>query len=114
LKRWAGAEHTRAGSFSASFAGDLSPPQDSRVSTTLYASNLPFTATEETLASKFEQFGCVVSVRIERDATGASRRSAFIEMETTVGARRAIEGLNLAKFEGRIVSVYAAVLAVPN
>ena len=82
--------------------------------TTLYASNLPFTATEETLVSKFESFGSVLSVRIERDSQGTSLRSAFIEMETAAGAQRAIEGLNLANFEGRTVSVYAAVLAVPK
>jgi cold-inducible RNA-binding protein len=84
------------------------------VSTLLYASNLPLTATEEALASKFEKFGSVVSVRIERDARGASRRSAFVEMQTARDAQRAIEGLNLAPFDGRLVSVYAAMAAVRN
>jgi RNA recognition motif-containing protein len=79
------------------------------VSTTLYASNFPFTATEETLATKFERFGLVLSVRIERDANGTSRRSAFVEMETAAGAQKAIAGLHLASFEGRLMSVYAAV-----
>jgi RNA recognition motif-containing protein len=79
------------------------------VSTTLYAANFSFTATEESLASMFEKFGAVLSVRIERDAAGTSRRSAFIEMETAEGAKRAINGLNLASFEGRLMSVYAAV-----
>jgi len=84
------------------------------VSTLLYASNLPFMANEEVLASKFEKFGSVVAVRIERDGAGASRRSAFVEMATIVGARRAVEGLHLANFDGRRVSVYAAMAAVPN
>ncbi len=84
------------------------------MSTTLYASNLPFTATEHTLASRFGKFGAVLSVRIERDEKGTSRRSAFVEMETALGAQRAIQGLNLSSFEGRIVSVYAAVISVPN
>jgi len=82
------------------------------VSTTLYASNLPLTATEETLASKFAKFGCVLSVRIEHDASGTKGRSAFVEMQTAAEAKRAIQGLNLASFDGRLVSVYAAVNAV--
>lgn len=82
------------------------------MSTTLYASNLPLAATEDTLVSKFAKFGGVLSVRIERDAAGSSRRSAFIEMETAAGARGAIDGLNLASFDGRVVSVYAAVIPV--
>ncbi len=85
-----------------------------RVSMTLYASNLPFTATEETLASTFGKFGCVASVRIQRDATGASRRSAFVDMQTAADALRAVEGLNLASFEGRVLRVSAAVFVVPN
>ena len=83
-----------------------------RVSTTLYANNLPLTATEEGLVNKFAKFGGVLSVRIERDAGGGSRRSAFVEMENAVGARRAIDGLNMANFDGRVVSVYAAVIPV--
>ncbi len=84
------------------------------MSTTLYANNLPLTATEDGLVGKFAKFGGVLSVRIERDAGGASRRSAFIEMETAMGARRAIDGLNLANFDGRVVSVYAAVIPVAS
>jgi RNA recognition motif-containing protein len=82
------------------------------VSTTLYANNLPLTATEDGLVSKFAKFGGVLSVHLERDAGGGSRRSAFIEMETASGARKAIDGLNLANFDGRVVSVYAAVIPV--
>ena len=78
------------------------------MSTTLYASDLPSTATAEMLAGKFERFGRVVSVRLDCAANGASRRGAFIEMQTATDARRAIEGLNLASFDGRLVSDYAA------
>jgi RNA recognition motif-containing protein len=84
------------------------------VVTTLYASNLPFTATEKTLAGTFGRFGAVASVRMQRDATGASRRSAFIDMATVADAQRAIDGLNLASVQGRVVSVSAAVIVVPN
>lgn len=78
----------------------------------LYASNLPLTATEQVLAAKFEKFGGVVSVRIDRDGASASRRGAFVEMQTSAGAQRAIDGLNLANFDGRLISVYPAVNAV--
>ena len=78
----------------------------------LYASNLPLTATEQVLATKFEKFGGVVSVRIDRDKASGNRRGAFVEMQTATGAQRAIDGLNLANFDGRLMSVYAAVNAV--
>jgi RNA recognition motif-containing protein len=79
------------------------------VSTTLYVSNLPSSATEEVLAGKFEKFGAVISVKLDRDAsTGVSRRGAFVEMGTAAGAQGAINGLHLADFDGRLLSVYKA------
>lgn len=83
------------------------------MSTMLHASNLPLSATEEGLAIKFAKFGPVLSVRLEREGS-VMRRRAFVEMQTDVGARRAIEALNLADFDGRLMSVYAAVAAVPS
>jgi RNA recognition motif-containing protein len=85
------------------------------VSTKLYASNLPFSATEQTLAIMFAKFGIVLSVRLDRDLeTGLRRRSAFIEMETADGARKAINALHLADFDGRLMSVYQAVMPVTH
>jgi cold-inducible RNA-binding protein len=82
------------------------------VSTKLYVSNLPLSATEEMLAGKFRHFGTVVSVTLDRDVgTGASRRGAFVEMGTAADAQKAINGLNFADFEGRLMSVYRAVAA---
>jgi RNA recognition motif-containing protein len=76
--------------------------------------NLPLSATEETLAGKFGKFGTVLSVKLDRDsATGISRRSAFIEMQTAADAQKAINALNLADFDGRLISVYRALAAVP-
>jgi RNA recognition motif-containing protein len=84
------------------------------VSTRLYAGNLPLSATAETLATKFGQFGQVMSVTLDRNAiTGLSRRGAFVEMFNAMDASRAIAGLNLADFDGRLMSVYKAVTAVP-
>ena len=76
--------------------------------------NLPLSATEETLASKFGRFGTVLSVKLDRDsATGISRRSAFIEMQTAADAQKAINALNFADLDGRLISVYRALAAVP-
>ena len=83
------------------------------MSTMLYVSNLPFSATEEVLTGKFGRFGAVVSVKLDRDAgTGASRRGAFVEMRTTADAQKAINGLNFADFDGRLMSVYKRFAAV--
>ena len=79
------------------------------MSTTLYVSNLPLSATEELLAGKFGKFGAVVSVKLARDALiGASRRGAFVEMRTADDAKQAINGLNLADYDGRLMSVHWA------
>jgi RNA recognition motif-containing protein len=83
------------------------------VSTTLYAGNLPLSATAELLAVKFGQFGTVVSVTLDRNAgTGVSRRGAFVEMRNAVEAAKAVAGLNFADFDGRLMSVYKALAPV--
>ena len=85
------------------------------MSSMLYVSNLPFSATEETLGDKFRKFGAVLSVRITRDpATGVSRRCGFIEMGTTGDAQKAVNGLNLAEYDGRIMSVFKALVLTGN
>ena len=85
------------------------------MSTRLYAGNLPISATAELLAAKFSKFGSVLSVTLDRNAaTGASRRGAFVEMRNAIDAAQAVAGLNLANFDGRLMSVYRAVIAVPS
>lgn len=79
------------------------------MSTLLHVGNLPISATEESLTAKFGQFGAVVSARITRDAAGRSLRAGFVEMSTTAGAKAAVERLNLADFDGRLMSVYKAI-----
>jgi RNA recognition motif-containing protein len=79
------------------------------VSTTLYINNLPLTATEDALAVKFTQFGTVISTRVNRDpSTGRSLRSGFVEMKTSNDAQTAIDRLNLADYDGRVMSVSRA------
>ena len=85
------------------------------MSTKLYASNLPFSATERTLAVKFRKFGSVLSVKMDRDMeTGLTRRGAFVEMATADAAQKAIYGLHLADFDGRLMSVCQAILPVTH
>ena len=79
----------------------------------LYVSNLPFSTTEEALAGKFGNFGTVVSVKLDRGAgIGVRLKGAFVEMQTAADAQKAINGLNFANFDGRLMSVYRAVAAV--
>jgi RNA recognition motif-containing protein len=85
------------------------------VSTTLFVSNLPFAADEEMLTGKFGKFGTVVSVKLNRDATtGITQRSGFVEMKTVADAEKAVNWLNLADFDGRLMSVYKALALVPR
>ena len=91
----------------------LSPTKGSSLSTTLYVSNLPFTATEEMLTGKFAKFGTVLSAKVNRDAsTGVSQRNGFVEMKTAADAEKALNWLNLADFDGRLMSVYKALALV--
>jgi RNA recognition motif-containing protein len=79
------------------------------VSTSLYVSNLSSSTTEEMLAGTFEQFGTVLSVKLKRDPeTGCMGRNGFIEMKTPAEARKAADGLNATRFDGRVVSVTRA------
>ena len=87
------------------------------MSTTLYINNLPLTATEDTLSVKFTQFGTVLSARVNRDpSTGRNLRSGFVEMKTSIEAQTAIDRLNLADYDGRLMSVSRALGAAkaPN
>jgi RNA recognition motif-containing protein len=81
--------------------------------TRLYVSNLPLSATEERLTTSFGKFGAVLSVALET-VVRASRRGAFVEMERSTDAHRAIAALNLSDFDGCLVSVYLALSSVPS
>ena len=74
------------------------------MSTRLYASNLPFSATEARLAISFAKFGVVLSVRLDQEKSG-TRPSAFVEMQTSAEAQR--------EMDGRLISVYKALAPVP-
>lgn len=81
------------------------------MSTKLYVSNLPLSATTEMLITQFCKFGCVLSVAFE-PGSRASRRGAFVEMENNSAAHRAIAALNLSDLDGRVISVFLALSSV--
>lgn len=75
----------------------------------LYVGNLPYSATEETLATKFSEHGTVESVKIITDRdTGQSKGFGFIEMGSDSEANAAIAALNGADFDGRPMKVNEA------
>jgi RNA recognition motif-containing protein len=81
--------------------------------TRLYVSNLPPSATEDRLTTRFRKFGVVLSIGFDA-VVRANRRGAFVEMETRAEANSAIAGLNLSDFDGCLVSVYLALASVPK
>ncbi len=75
----------------------------------LYVGNLPFSATEQTILSKFAECGTVESVKLITDRdTGRSKGFGFIEMGTEAEARAAIKTPNNTDFGGRPLRVNEA------
>ncbi len=75
----------------------------------LYIGNLPFSATEADLRTKFERFGTVESATVVTDAqTGRSKRFGFVEMGSDAEARAAITRLNMTQFDETTMSVSEA------
>lgn len=75
---------------------------------TLYVGNLPWAATEATLADEFRQYGNVVSSRIITDKeTGRSRGFGFVEVEDD-DAEKMITAMNGNDFGGRQIVVNEA------
>jgi RNA recognition motif-containing protein len=83
------------------------------MSTRLYVSNLPLSATEERITTRFSKCGDVLSVAFDA-VVRASRRGAVVEMGTRADAHRAIAALNLSDFDGCLVSVYFALASAPG
>jgi RNA recognition motif-containing protein len=71
----------------------------------LYVGNLPESATEAALQAKFGQFGRVLTVEVATDANGRSKRSGYVEMETSDQAQAAINRLNMTQYDDVVISV---------
>jgi RNA recognition motif-containing protein len=75
----------------------------------LYVGNLPFSATEQALQSKFGALGAVESAKIIMDReSGRSKGFGFVEMADDDAAQNAINSLNGADFDGRAMIVSEA------
>lgn len=81
----------------------------------LYVGNLPFSATDDSLAQIFSQAGNVASAKIITDRdSGRSKGFGFVEMTTDEEAASAISKLNGTDFEGRNMNVSEARPMVPR
>ncbi len=75
----------------------------------LYVGNLPFSATEEDITSRFSACGTVESAKLITDRdTGRSKGFGFVEMSTDAEAQAAIEKLNGQDYGGRPMTVNEA------
>jgi cold-inducible RNA-binding protein len=75
----------------------------------IFIGNLAYSATEDDLRQRFEQYGVVdkVNVIIDRD-TGRAKGFGFVEMPDTAAAKAAIQGLQGKELDGRTLTVNEA------
>lgn len=75
----------------------------------IYIGNLSYKVKESDLQQVMEDYGTVSSTKliIDRD-TNRSKGFAFVEMPNDDEARKAIEGLNGAEYDGRTMVVKEA------
>lgn len=75
----------------------------------IYIGNLNYRVQEEDLKQVMEEYGVVDSVKIIKDReTGRSKGFGFVEMANDDDAKKAIEELNEAEYEGRQMVVKEA------
>jgi cold-inducible RNA-binding protein len=76
------------------------------MATKLYAGNLSYKTTEDSLRQLFAEFGEVTSVTVITDRdSGRSKGFAFVEMETDQAAQAAITALNGKMVDEREIRV---------
>ncbi len=75
----------------------------------IYIGNLNYRVRENDLKGIFEEYGTIDSLKLVKDReTGKSKGFAFAEMANDSEAKKAIEELNGAEFEGRTLVVKEA------
>ncbi|MDR0367598.1 MAG: RNA-binding protein [Bacteroidales bacterium] len=75
----------------------------------IYISNLSYRINDADLENLFAEFGDVSSAKVITDReTGKSRGFGFVEMSDDAQAQKAIDELNEAEFDGKVISVSPA------
>jgi RNA recognition motif-containing protein len=81
----------------------------------LYVGNLPYSATDQTLADAFSECGTVESAKVIMDRdSGRSKGFAFVEMSSESEATNSIQRFNGSQLEGRAISVSEAKPQAPR
>mmetsp|Transcript_14545 Transcript_14545/g.31614 ORF Transcript_14545/g.31614 Transcript_14545/m.31614 type:complete len:897 (+) Transcript_14545:87-2777(+) len=74
----------------------------------LFVRNLPFTTTEEDIFEKFSEFGHVTTVHIPVDDSKRNKGYAFITFEHKKDAKLAMDTMDGADFQGRLIHILPA------
>lgn len=75
----------------------------------IFVSNLSFRINDEDLKQAFADYGAVTSAKVIKDNfSGRSRGFGFVEMTNDEEADKAIEELNNAEFDGKVMTVSVA------
>lgn len=75
----------------------------------IYISNLSYDVTDTDLKELFEEYGKVSSAKVITDKyTGKSRGFGFVEMNDNKLAQHAIDELNQAEYDGKVINVAVA------
>lgn len=75
----------------------------------LYISNLSYNISDEDLRQLFADYGEITSAKVIMDReTGRSRGFGFVELSDDELAKKAIEELNQASYDGRVINITEA------
>ena len=75
----------------------------------IFISNLSFRVNDEDLRQLFEEYGEISSAKVITDKyTGKSRGFGFVEMGSDDAAKKAIEELDRAEYDGKVITVSIA------
>ena len=75
----------------------------------LYISNLSYNISDEDLRQLFADYGEITSAKVIMDRqTGRSRGCGFVELSDDELAKKAIEELNQASYDGKVINITEA------
>ena len=75
----------------------------------IYISGLSYSITDADLNDLFKEYGEVTSARVINDReTGRSRGFGFVEMSVEEDGQKAIDELNGAEYDGKVIAVSVA------